>query len=100
MRMTVFGMESTRRMQLTLAMFTLNMLLAAAHADDFPEIYDSEKGNAKPMAPAGAAQGFRMPEGFHVNVFAAEPAVRNPIAAAWDGRGRLWVAENYTYAER
>jgi putative membrane-bound dehydrogenase-like protein len=33
-------------------------------------------------------------------VFASEPAIRNPIACAWDPRGRLWVAENYTYAER
>src|SRR6202021_118786 len=42
----------------------------------------------------------RSPGGFHVPVFAAEPDVRNPIAMAWDARGRLWVAENYTYAER
>ena len=33
-------------------------------------------------------------------VFAAEPDVQNPIAMAWDRRGRLWVAENYTYAEQ
>ncbi len=38
-------------------------------------------------------------EGFHVTAFAAEPDVRNPVALAWDPRGRLWVAENYTYAE-
>ncbi len=33
-------------------------------------------------------------------LFAAEPDVQNPIAMAFDARGRLWVAENYTYAER
>lgn len=32
-------------------------------------------------------------------VFAAEPDVQNPIAMAWDSRGRLWVAENYTYGD-
>ncbi|MCA9226212.1 MAG: hypothetical protein KDA47_11400, partial [Planctomycetales bacterium] len=26
--------------------------------------------------------------------------VQNPIAMTWDARGRLWIAENYTYAER
>jgi len=26
--------------------------------------------------------------------------VQNPIAMTWDARGRLWVVENYTYAER
>ena len=45
---------------------------------------------------------FRRPsgDGFRVSVFAAEPDVQNPIAMAWDPRGRLWIAENYTYAER
>src|SRR5262249_36555180 len=28
-----------------------------------------------------------------------EPDVRNPVAMAWDPRGRLWVAENYTYSD-
>jgi putative membrane-bound dehydrogenase-like protein len=73
---------------------------ARVRADDFPKPYDSEKNPGSPMAPAEAAAGFRVPPGFRVSVFAAEPEVRNPIAMAWDARGRLWVAENYTYAER
>jgi putative membrane-bound dehydrogenase-like protein len=52
------------------------------------------------MPPEEAAATIRLPEGFRANVFAAEPDVRNPIAMAWDDRGRLWIAENYTYAER
>jgi len=69
-------------------------------AEPFPEPYDSQKGGAKPMPPAEAATGFKVPSGFIVDVFAAEPDVRNPIAITWDNRCRLWVAENYTYAER
>src|SRR4051794_39154004 len=72
----------------------------AVAADDFPAPYDSEPGSARPLPAAEAARAFRVPEGFRVTVFAAEPDVRNPIAMAWDARGRLWVAENYTYAER
>lgn len=49
------------------------------------------------MPAAEAARGFRVPAGFEVTVFAAEPLVRNPIAMDWDNRGRLWVAENLTY---
>ena len=55
--------------------------------------------STQPLSPAAAAAGFRAPEGFRVNVFAAEPDVRNPVAMAWDTRGRLWVAENYTYSD-
>ena len=51
------------------------------------------------MPPTEAATGMQLPPGFRATVFAAEPDVQNPIAMAWDSRGRLWIAENYTYAE-
>jgi putative membrane-bound dehydrogenase-like protein len=50
--------------------------------------------------PQRAAESFDAPEGFRVELFAAEPDVRQPIGVATDARGRLWVAENFTYAER
>src|SRR6202044_43144 len=72
---------------------------AAIAADDFPPPRDTERAASRPLSAAEAAAGFRAPEGFRVGVFAAEPDVQNPIAMAWDRRGRLWIAENYTYAE-
>jgi putative membrane-bound dehydrogenase-like protein len=63
-----------------------------------PARLDTESGNGL-MTPAEALARMRMPPGFIATVFAAEPDVRNPIALAWDPRGRLWVAENHTYAE-
>jgi len=68
-------------------------------ADQFPEPYDTEKAGTGPMSAEAAAKTFKMPPGFKVSVFASEPDVRQPIAMAFDPRGRLWVAENYTYAE-
>lgn len=65
----------------------------------FPDPYNSEPDGSKPMAPAEAAVAMQLPPGFKATVFAAEPDVQNPIALSWDSRGRLWVAENYTYAE-
>ncbi|MBK73032.1 MAG: hypothetical protein CMO76_06275 [Verrucomicrobiales bacterium] len=53
----------------------------------------------EPISPDAAARAFQVPAGFKVMVFAAEPEVRNPIAMAWDIKKRMWVAENYTYAE-
>ena len=70
-------------------------------AENFPEIYNSEPDKtANPPSPEEAVKMFSLPDGFSVNLFAAEPKVRNPIAMAWDPKGRMWVAENYTYAER
>ncbi|HEX4149878.1 MAG TPA: PVC-type heme-binding CxxCH protein, partial [Pirellulales bacterium] len=75
--------------------------IAAAAADDFPKLYNTEPATSgSPLSPAESAKTMRVPPGFHVGVFAAEPEVQNPISMTWDGRGRLWVAENYTYAEK
>jgi putative membrane-bound dehydrogenase-like protein len=38
-----------------------------------------------------------VPPGFKAHLFAAEPDIRQPNAFCIDDRGRLWVAENYSY---
>ena len=48
-------------------------------------------------SPTESLAKIRVPAGFHVSLFAAEPYVRQPIAMAFDDRGRLWVAECYSY---
>ena len=74
---------------------------ASCHGESFPEPFNSEKdAAARPVPAAEAAATMEVPAGLHVGVFAAEPDVQNPIAMAWDARGRLWIAENHTYAER
>jgi putative membrane-bound dehydrogenase-like protein len=83
----------------------LRLLLTGAadspKASSFPDPINTEQDTTtKALPPDEAARGFRVPDGFKVTVFAAEPDVQNPIAMAWDHRGRLWVAENYTYGDR
>lgn len=51
------------------------------------------------LSPAASAATITLPERFTASVFAAEPDVQNPIDMAWDHRGRMWIAENYTYAK-
>ena len=88
-----------------LAFCTVGWIAAACmgrlQAAEFPAVYNSEKDtNATlPSASQSLAQ-LKLPSGFKATLFAAEPDVQNPIALAWDARGRLWIAENYTYAER
>lgn len=80
----------------------LVLLLAgrALAADSFPAPFNTEPTPGGPMPAAQSAAGVALPPGFRCTVFAAEPDVRQPIAMATDARGRLWVAESYTYAER
>jgi putative membrane-bound dehydrogenase-like protein len=83
-------------MKKNLALLLIPLSLSAS---EFPAPYNSEPDQSGPMPAGEAAAKLKLPPGFKARVFAAEPDVQNPIAMAWDARGRLWVAENYTYAE-
>ncbi|MBE0544473.1 MAG: c-type cytochrome [Verrucomicrobia bacterium] len=86
--------------KLVLRLLALVFTALAGHAAEFPAIYNSEADtNAAPPSPQESLAKLQLPPGFRATVFAAEPDVQNPIALAWDARGRLWIAENYTYAE-
>jgi putative membrane-bound dehydrogenase-like protein len=52
------------------------------------------------LSPEQAAKEITGPPGFSAILFAGEPDVKQPIAFAIDDRGRLWVAEAYTYPRR
>lgn len=75
------------------------LIVASLCASSFPTPYNTEPDSGGPPPATAAASQMRVPDGFQVKVFASEPDVQNPIAMAWDARGRLWIAENYTYAE-
>lgn len=66
---------------------------------DEPVVPDTQVEAPELTKSSDAVARVRAPAGFSVSLFAAEPDVRQPIAFAHDARGRLWVAENYTYAE-
>ncbi len=72
-----------------------------AESGAFPAIYNSGKEAPTPLLkPEEATQRMQLPPGFRATLFAGEPDVQQPIAMTTDARGRLWVAENYTYAEQ
>jgi putative membrane-bound dehydrogenase-like protein len=52
------------------------------------------------LAPDEAARAMKLPEGFSATAYAGEPDVRQPIAMVIDDRGRLWIAEAYSYPRR
>jgi putative membrane-bound dehydrogenase-like protein len=51
----------------------------------------------KPLEPAESMKHMHLPEGFEIQLYAAEPDIARPIAMAWDERGRLWIAESVDY---
>ena len=49
------------------------------------------------LSPAESQKLTQVLPDFRVELFAMEPDVINPIAMAWDERGRLWVVESVDY---
>jgi len=91
-----------------LVCMTASLVLALAAACEAPAredeadpkaVRDTQAEVIRPLKPEEALATIKAPAGFEVTLFAHEPDVRQPIAMAFDPRGRLWVAENYTYAE-
>lgn len=67
----------------------------------------SRPANAQPPAkkdipapdPALEQATFRVPEGFEVQLYAADPAIAKPIQMNFDEDGRLWIASSEVYPQ-
>jgi putative membrane-bound dehydrogenase-like protein len=57
----------------------------------------SGMAGAQGYAPEVAARKMTVADGFAVNLVAAEPMVRQPVAIEFDERGRLWVIQYLQY---
>jgi len=82
-----------------LTLFTLCLLGSVLLNAADQQLVNTQEITTPLTKPVDAVKGISLPEGFRVQLSASEPDVRQPIAMAWDSRGRLWVAECYTYAE-
>uniref|UniRef100_UPI000B83C026 PVC-type heme-binding CxxCH protein n=1 Tax=Algoriphagus locisalis TaxID=305507 RepID=UPI000B83C026 len=49
------------------------------------------------LAPEESKKLIQKPVDFSIELFASEPDIQNPIAMAWDERGRLWIVESVDY---
>ena len=72
-----------------LCVFALGFVLLNA-ADQ--QLVNTQEITTPFVKPADALKSISLPDEFRVQLSAAEPDVQQPIAMAWDSRGRLWVA--------
>src|SRR5947207_1939765 len=63
--------------------------------------FDNRKPSGQPyLSPEESIKRFKLPPGWEITVFAAEPDIINPVAFTIDERGRLWVVECFEYPSR
>jgi glucose/arabinose dehydrogenase/mono/diheme cytochrome c family protein len=59
--------------------------------------------NPKPspdyLSPEESLKTMYVPAGYHLELVASEPMIKEPVALAWDGNGRMYVAEMLTYMQ-
>ena len=56
-----------------------------------------ERAASGPLSPAQALAGFELEPGYRIELAAAEPLIADPVAMAFDDRGRMFVVENRGY---
>ena len=59
--------------------------------------------NPKPtpayLSPEESLKTMHVPRGFHLELVASEHMIKEPVAIAWDGNAKMYVAEMMTYMQ-
>src|SRR3954454_17816286 len=76
----------------------LGSLLSASGQEVIPHRQDRLPN--RPYSPEEAIEAMTVPPGFSVELGGAEPDIVNPIAMAFDDRGRIWVTESLEYPRK
>jgi putative heme-binding domain-containing protein len=59
----------------------------------------SPKPPVQPLSPEEEAKRFLLPKGYRLEPVVTDPVIAEPVAAVFDGNGRLYVAEMRTYMQ-
>ncbi|MCP9767977.1 cytochrome C [Lacihabitans sp. LS3-19] len=51
------------------------------------------------LSPEQSRLAFHVPDGYHMELVASEPMIKEPVAIAWDGNARMYVAQMETYTQ-
>ncbi|MEO1011160.1 MAG: c-type cytochrome [Bacteroidota bacterium] len=51
------------------------------------------------LSPEESLETFYLPDGYRIELVASEPMIHEPVAIAWDGDGKMYVAQMDTYMQ-
>lgn len=78
----------------------VGLLVLCGLTADEPTFDPNELVRFPPVPPERALETFEVKPGFQLELVAAEPLVRDPVALSFDADGRLYVVEMIGYSER
>ncbi len=62
-----------------------------------PTTGPATRADAVFRTPQETVRSIKVPAGYHLEVVASEPVLDTPVTIAWDGNGRMYVAEMRSY---
>ena len=99
-------MKYTKANKLIIALFFSVIFLAQCKSkkseDKEDKIYSGAEFAAnirstEARTPEAERLGFKLPEGFEIQLYASEPDIEKPINISFDARGRMWVTQSFEY---
>jgi mono/diheme cytochrome c family protein/glucose/arabinose dehydrogenase len=74
--------------------FLFASLVLTASSEEFPP-----QPPVKPLTAEEEAKTFQLPPGYRMELLLSEPVIREPVAVAYDGNGRMFVVEMRSYMQ-
>ncbi len=61
------------------------------------DLFTENIRSTEPRTAEEERLGFKLPEGFEIQLFASEPNIDKPINMTFDAKGRMWVTQSFEY---
>src|SRR5580765_3188655 len=73
------------------------LLLLAASTLRAGDPFAENVRTTEPLSPEAEQKSFHLPDGFQIQLLAAEPQIHKPLDLNFDSRGRLWMTQTHLY---
>lgn len=79
--------------------FTCKVAQKSLPRDANGKVIVNQQPSSAYLSPQESLKTIHLPKGYHLELVASEPMIHEPVAIAWDGNGRMFVAEMNTYMQ-
>lgn len=83
---------------IVLVVLSMIVFTCTTHENNQKPVFNPHPSPAY-LSPEESLKSMYLPKGYHMELVASEPMIKDPVAITWDGDGRMYVAEMLTYME-
>lgn len=84
---------------LSMFIYTCKVTQSSLKRDADGKIIVNTNPSPEYLSPKESMKTIHLQKGYHLELVASEPMINEPVQIAWDGNGRLYVAEMNTYMQ-